>query len=421
MKILKKNHLFSGLAKGFKIKLFANPNTQTTSSSGLTDEMKTYYSDYLIDLVEPRLVHDQFADKKDIPKNNGKTIEFRKYSPLPKALTPITEGVTPNGNTLTTSVITSTVYQYGDYITLSDLLILTAIDNNIVQATKLLGSQAGRTLDTVTREVMAGGTNVLYAVDTTETVPDEVLGRHFLTSNNKFTPDMAFKASTELSAKNAAPYDDCYVGIVHPYVAYDLMRNPEWIEKKNYDIQDYYNGEIGKLGKIRFVESTEAKIFRGDDLASDARNLKVVSISGNTITFNGGTVAVNALTGRYILINDCKYEVESNTASAITLTEIPKTNTVSANDIIYPGEGGAEGCAVFAVTIVAANAYATTSLQGGGLEHIVKGLGSGGTSDALNQRATVGWKATKAAERLVEEYMVRVECGSAYSSKALAN
>lgn len=413
------NRIFDSLAKKFNIRLFADPNTQTTELSGLTPEMKTYYSDYLIDLVEPRLVHDQFAVKKDIPKNNGKTIEFRKFSSLPKALKPLQEGVTPKGQDYTVSDIVTEVYQYGGYITLSDILQLTAIDNNVVQATKMIASQAGRTLDTVTREVMAGGTNVIYApeVDSPDTEP---LGRHMLSSKNKFTADLAFKAKTQLSAFNATEIDgDSFVAIIHPYAAYDIMRDPEWIDVKKYDSQDYYKGEIGKVGGIRFVESTEAKIFRGDDLASDARNLKVSSASDATITFAGGTVEENALIGRYVLINGNKYEVESNTTTTITLTEAP--SDAKANDIIYPGEGGAEGCAVFAVTCIGENAYATTELQGGGLQHIVKGLGSAGTADALDQRSTVGWKATKAATRLVEEYMVRVECGSTYSNKAKAN
>ena len=65
--------------------------------------------------------------------------------------------------------------------------------------------------------------------------------------------------------------------------------------------------------------------------------------------------------------------------------------------------------------ILGANAYGVTEVEGGGLETIVKQLGSGGTSDPLNQRATVGWKATKTAERLVEQYMVRIETGSTFN------
>lgn len=416
------NKILEKFTHRFNIRLFDAPdyNVQTTSSPDLSDEMKTYYSDYLIDLVEPYLVHDQFAQKKNIPKSSGKVIEFRKYSPLKKALTPLVEGVTPNGNKLSVSVITSEVYQYGDYIALADILTLTAIDNNIVQATKLLGSQAGRTLDTVTREVMAGGTNVLYAPDIDD--PDtEIVGRQFITPNNKFTADCAFQAKAILGGMNAVPIDGSYVAIIHPYAAYDLMRDPEWIDLKKYDSDDYYKGEIGKIGGVRFVESTEAKIFCGDDLASDSRNLKVSSISDAVITFTGGTVEAGALEGRMIIIESNVYEIVSNTATTLTVSETPTSGTVKQNDVIYPGEGGAEGCAVFSVMVVAENAYATTNIEGGGLEHIYKPLGSAGAADPLNQRASAGWKATKAAERLVEEYMLRVECGSKYSTKAKAN
>ena len=88
-----------------------NKTTDTTATTGndLSVEMKTYYSDYLIDMAEPELVHDQFGQKRPIPKNGGKTIEFRKFSKLPKALTPITEGVTPAGNKLRASAMTATV------------------------------------------------------------------------------------------------------------------------------------------------------------------------------------------------------------------------------------------------------------------------------------------------------------------------
>ena len=134
-----------------------NKTTDTTATTGndLSVEMKTYYSDYLIDMAEPELVHDQFGQKRPIPKNGGKTIEFRKYAPLPKALTPLSEGVTPLGQKLSVSNITATVQQYGGFIELSDVLLLTAIDNNMVEATRLLGSQAGRTSDTITRKHIA--------------------------------------------------------------------------------------------------------------------------------------------------------------------------------------------------------------------------------------------------------------------------
>ena len=125
-----------------------NATTSTGSGNNLSAEMKTYYSKYLIKTARPNLVHDQFGQKHPIPKNGGKSIEFRKYTPLNKATTPLTEGVTPDGSPLDVSTVTSTVKQYGNWIPLTDMLLLTAIDNNMIQALDLLGTNAGVTLDT---------------------------------------------------------------------------------------------------------------------------------------------------------------------------------------------------------------------------------------------------------------------------------
>ena len=321
------------------LNLFAG-NTNVTTDTGLSKEMKTFYSDYLIDMAEPNLVHDQFGQKHPIPKNGGKIIEFRKYDSLPKALTPLTEGVTPNGQKLSMSVITSKVEQYGGYIELSDILLLTAIDNNLVQATKLLGSQAGRTLDTITREVLNGGTNVQYA-EGQVTARNALVGGQ-ASGNHYLTVDAVRRAVRFLKVMNAPKINGNYVGIIHPDVSYDLMSDPKWVNVKTYSDPDgIYEGEIGKIEGVRFVETSEAKVFEG---------------------------------------------------------------------------AGASGVDVYSTLILGADAYGVTEITGGGLEHIVKQLGSAGTADPLNQRATAGWKATKTAERLVEQYMVRIETASTFGT-----
>lgn len=391
-----------------------NITSQTGAGQDLSVEMKTFYSDYLIDNAEPNLVHDQFGQKHPIPKNGGKTIEFRKYSPLPKALTPLTEGVTPDGQKLNVSKLEATVEQYGGYVELSDMLIMTAIDNNIVQATKLLGSQAGRTLDTITREILNGGTNVQYA-------EGQVTARHLLVGgkeegNHYLTVDAIRRAVRYLKKMNTPKKGSEYVAIIHPDAAYDIMSDPKWVNVKTYsDPEGIYEGEIGKIEGVRFVESTEAKIFRGEDLASDSRTLLVNNGSGisnsKTIAFDGGTVAESALVGRKVIINGTYTVVESNTTSSMTVRD---NITCDDNTVIYPGEGGAEGRAVYSTLVMGDEAYGVTEISGGGLQVFVKQLGSSGTSDPLDQRSTVGWKATKTAERLVEEFMIRIETASTF-------
>ena len=406
--------------------------TNTTLDPGLSDEMKVYYSMRLINLAEPELIHDQFGQKHPIPKNSGKTIEFRKYDSLPKALVPLTEGVPPAGQKLSMGVIRATIKQYGGYIELSDILELTAIDNNLVQATRLLASQAGRTADTITREVLAGGTNVVYAGGAKDR-SELVGGDGAAANNNKYlTVDDIRKAVRALKVMNAQKINGYFAGIIHPDTAYDLMSDKKWVDVKTYSDPDgIYEGEIGKIEGVRFVETTEAKIFHAADLKiadgseESARNLTVKSVSAKVITINEKLSAnqAKALTGRDILVGGELLEVASAAAGAAGAATITVKNAPAAaptaNAVIYPGEGGANGRDVYSTLILGADAYGVTELEGGGLQHIVKQLGSSGTADPLNQRATAGWKLTKVAERLVEQYMVRIESASTFESGAM--
>lgn len=320
----------------FDYQLFAINTTET-----MPDEIKTYYDDYLIDCSSPKLVHDQFGQKRPIPAGRGKTIEFRKVSPLPVSTTPLTEGVTPESQKLTISTVEAPVQQYGGYVELSDMVVLTAIDNNLVIAAKQLGAQAGKTLDAITREVLAGGTNVQYAegqvTQRSQLVGGKAEGNHYL------TVDAVRRAVRTLKKQDAEPIGDSFIGIIHPDVAYELMSDPKWVNVKSYsDPEGIYEGEIGKIENVRFVETSEAKVFEG---------------------------------------------------------------------------AGAEGRDVYATLILGDNAYGTTEIEGGGLTLIVKQLGSGGASDPLDQRASVAWKATKAAVRLQEAYMVRIETTSTFTGE----
>lgn len=301
-------------------------NTNVTSQESLSPEMKTFYDKVLIKSAEPELVHDQFAQKRPIPKGSGKKIEFRQFSSLPKALTPLTEGVTPDGQSLTVTKIEATVDQFGGYVTTSDMLNLTAFDQVQAETLRILGSQAGRTSDTITREVLASGT------------ARQGKARGSIAATDKLTIADIKKAVKTLKRNNAPKIADSYVAIIHPDTAYDLMNDQEWQEAVKYtESNRIYNGEIGHMYGVRFVESTEAKIFSG---------------------------------------------------------------------------AGASGADVYATVVLGADAYGVTSIGGGGIETIVKQLGSGGSADPLNQRATMGWKLNKCAEILDQTRLVRIEHGA---------
>ena len=316
-----------------------------TSVQDLSPEMKTFYDKNLIRLAEPELVHDQFGQKRPIPGGNGKTIEFRKFNALPSVPSDriLSEGITPNGQFYGVTAITATIEQYGGYITLSDMLNLTAYDNNMQEVMKLLASQAGQVSDKITRDILAEGTNVSYAGAATGRVDDTgVVG---LTSADVLTIEDIKKAVRKLKRVNAKTINGNFVAIVHPDVAYDLMNDSEWIDANQYaGSTAIFNGEIGKMYGVRFVETTMAKIW-------------------------------------------------------VTTGGLP----------------------VYGTLVLAENAFGVTSINNGGIETIVKQLGSGGTADPLNQRSTVGWKLNKVAKILEQSYMVRIESAASFGSTAEAN
>lgn len=415
----------------FGLQIFANPNTNVTTDVGLTAEMKTYYDRNLIRSAEPNLVHDQFGMKRPIPANNGKIIEFRKFKSLPKALVPLTEGVTPDGKKLTVETITSQVSQYGDYITQSDVLELTALDNTILEATKLLGNQAGVTLDTVVRNVLHSGTGIQYAEKWSGTTPTEVTTREGLDITSKITVELIERCVAKLRSRNVPTINGAYVGIVHPHIAYEIMRDPEWRKPHDYcDPENLYKGEIGMWGGVRFVQSSEAKIYRGGDLSAASRTLTVASFNTSTkvvgIDETLTTADQAALVGREVIIDGIHYDITAvPSASSFTVKAAPASNYPADGDKVFPGEGTIQtdsgvttDIAVYGVLLLGADAYGVTEIEGGGLETIVKQKGSAGTSDPLNQRSSVGWKAIKTAEILQDEYIIRILCTSEKFSRS---
>lgn len=233
-------------------------NTTGSNTSGndlSSSNNKVYYDHNLIRLVGPLLIHDQFGKQVSIPKNHGKTMEFRGFEPLPKAMTALTEGVTPNGEKLDMYTVTATLKQYGDYVTLTDLLQMTAIDNHVLEAQERLGDQAGRTLDTVTREVINAGTNVQYADGT-------VTSRAALTADNKLTPTAIAMAVRTLKKHNAPRIKGKFMGIINQDVSFDLMQTQEYKDMFRYtDNSSFKNGYIFDLSGVEFYETSEAKIW----------------------------------------------------------------------------------------------------------------------------------------------------------------
>ena len=321
----------------------------TTTITQVAPGVQAFYDRNLLSRAQPNDVHGRFGQKRPIATRSGNQIKFRRYSQLAAAVTALTEGVTPAGSSLAVTDIVSTLAQYGDFITLSDMVSMVNQDAVVTEATDVLGDQAGTTIDLTRRDVLVAGSNVAFA--------SGVANRLALV--NKLTGADLDKAIRFLKVQNAKymkegimPTDGvgtgavrkAFIGIVHPVVEFDLEQIAGFRAVSDYGSQQgVIEDEIGAYKNIRFVTSTNAKIF------SNATTLL-------TAGFKGGTT----------------------------------------ND-------------VYATLIIAAEAYGVSPLAGQAMQTYVKALGSAGSADPLEQRSTVGWKATTVTTILNQSWLLRLE------------
>jgi len=398
---------------------------QTTDS--LSTSMQTYYDKRLVQNMKPRLVHQSYGQKRQVPRNGGKTVNFRKFSPFAAATAPLTEGVTPDGQDLEITSITADLDQYGEYVMGSDLLDLTAVDPVLDETTELLGDQAGLSVDHIVRDVICKGTNVQYA--------NGKATRDQLLVTDKLTTTEIRKAVRTLKNNNAKPFirngKPYYYAVIDPDTAYDLMDDERWQNVADYQQgEKVENGEIGKLFGCIFVESTEAKKFSAADLCEGSRNLTVGSYDASTVptvTLAEALSSADAasLADRKIIIKDVSANpvvwetvtiasVNSGDAgSATVILESAPSFTPQANDLIYPGGAGAEGITVNGTLVFGKDAYGVVDIEGEGtVKNIIKPKGSAGTTDPLDQRWTSGWKVEGFAAAILQPaWIVRIEHG----------
>lgn len=314
-----------------------------TTRALISRENTEFYDRTLLYRAVAYFAHTKFAQVRDIPRNAGtNTIKFRRYGNLTAATTALTEGITPAGSSLSVTDITAAVAQYGDYITITDVVDYESKDPVLVEAAEILGDQAGDTLDQLTRDVLAAGTVVQYGgnasarnnVDSTDLIDATEVKIAVRTLKNAKARKVTrmINATTGIATE---PVNAAYIGIVHPNTTYDLKDETGWVPVEKYaSTMQVMENEVGKLDEVRFIETTNAKVFTG---------------------------------------------------------------------------AGAASIDVYATLILGMDAYGITRISGEALKNIIKPLGSAGSADPLDQRATSGWKATFVAKILNDAFMVRIE------------
>ena len=405
----------------------------TTSFSGkntLTAEMKEFYDTELLENARVEQIYAQFAKRQPLPRNHKGTVEWRKWNTFDPA-SKLTEGVIPTGQKFGVSNLKGSIDQYGTYTSITDKLELRAYDDVILGATEEMGASAAETQEKLIRDALMVGTNVLYGdkVTLANGAIAAITKQGDLVDNTTYacrlTPEVVNKAVTILKKNRVPKINGKYYAVIHPSVAEDLRNSDGWIEAHKYAApEQLFNGEIGELHGVRFIEDVFAPVLQGDDLASNSRTLQINYVSGysgaiTSVTFDGGTVVADELIGRKININGVIATITDNDTTTLTF-DSTNFGSIANDTYIYPGEGAGEGKAAYATFFFGKDSFGIIDPEGGALEMIIHDKDEIG--GPLNQFSTIGYKfETNGATILYQERMLRVMTTSSYSATDSAN
>jgi N4-gp56 family major capsid protein len=302
--------------------------------------------------------------KDKLPMNQSKTVQWRRYEHLPLIAAPTQEGVTPDSTAVTVTDLTQQLYQYVGWIVLSDLSIETTEDPQLTIWGERQGVQMVRSMTKVREGVLQAGTSVTYSNGTARNQINTLIGKDVITKTERaMALNMARRLTKLLTASqgyNTNPIPASYFSVCSTWVKWDIENtvgaSNGFKPVESYSQQVTVPGEFGAVGRTRFIEHEEMTFF------PDAGTTKG---SGH------------------------------------------KSTSGTNEDVFATLVFGEES---FGITML--GGYNGKGKNYDGIEGIVKPLGSGGTEDPANQRATIAVKTMQATKRLNENWMYRIESGA---------
>ncbi len=419
-------NISGAVREGFDLQLFAftqgqtpgtpvTTNVNVTTSQGMEPTMKEFYDTSLLENAKENMVFAQFALRQP---TKGKSVEWRKFKTFAPAIKPLTEGVVPEGKTFGMDSVKAEITQHGDYVAVSDRLEMEAFDDVIYGCTEEMGGAEGETFDTLTRNSIVGGNSVYYAPRVTASGESEVTSRKDITADCKLTSKMVNVASTILRKNKTPTIDGSYIAIIHPSVVFDVRQDPDFIDVAKYANSDaIFNREIGKLHSVRFVETTNAKVFGPGQISDGYSRLTVktaVTSAGKSMVVDQVLTAATPAKAIPVYVNGAANTITKiETSSGSTTITLSEAVTAAVGDVICGQGAGKDGSAVYATLFFGKDAYGIVDPEGEGQEMIIKSREQIG--GPLNQFSTVGYKFCHAAKILYQERLLRVESGSRFS------
>ena len=408
-------------------------NLNYTYSQGVKPGMlEEWHRKELLRNMAPELVHLKDAQKVTLPEHTGsKYVTFRRFLPYAPITAPLVEGQTPAGQPITQTKFSAMVKPYGAHVEYTDELDMYHIDNMHQEVNRLLADQAALTIDTIARDGECAGLNVQYVGSNTE--------RSTIAATDKLTYAEIKKAVRTLKRKNCKPFaDGFYHAIVHPDTVYDLTSDAMWVDVSKYqDKTKVEKYELGTIYKVKFYESTNAKVYTGDTYIYGTTTAITASANfdvTNKCLTTAATITADdarAMAGKMVYVQYTKGSPAVNyvfpmciervdpAAGKIYFKWVPASSITdewtTAQSLKIVPEGRGNSVNVYGTLVYGQDAFGCVELGGNGanVEVILKPTGSSGALDPLNQRGTVGWKVKGFTTVILQDdFIVRIESGA---------
>jgi N4-gp56 family major capsid protein len=227
----------------------------------------------------PYLHLEKFGQVYPLPTNHTQTAKFRRYflqgaggsagttTPgsaffIPVATTPLVEGVTPQGSLMANQDYTVTLSQYGDFITITDVVEDTHTDPILQQATDILGEQAAVTVETTRFNILKAGLNVFYADSVASrslvampiALADQRNATTGLNRQNARKISMVVASNPDFNTKSV---EAAYMAVCHPDLESDIRNMAGFVPVASYGPHTSpFEGEIGSVEQVRYLTST---------------------------------------------------------------------------------------------------------------------------------------------------------------------
>ena len=270
----------------------AETGTSNLSVDQVAFEKLAYFA------LRPEMYFDQFADVQATNATNpGASVKFTVFADLAAATTALGEAEDVTPVAMSDSQVTVTLNEYGNAtVTTAKLRASSFLPVDPVAA-NAVGYNAGLSIDTIARNALQAGDNVIYATGGAVDPSSRVT----VNSDDTLAANDVRKVVAQLRGANVPTINGSYVGFIHPDVSYDFRSATDaaaWRTPANYvNPEGIYNGEIGMFEGVRFMESPRAPLFA--DASNNSGASGTIDVYGTLIMGRQALAKAVSLGGEY--------------------------------------------------------------------------------------------------------------------------